>query len=361
MPGEIMNQQRSILADRTQSPRSLPVLGTIRPGTKKPTKMAAGNAQAAKIYAEGVASRTKMSVIEKQITDVTGIKNPLFPHNPQWFTVAAGDFPTDPTIAEKILALYGEDRGDGRKLYSFPVVFNDDLDLEKIMPHGYSAFKDLNGRRRRSKFDPDKGLRCMTLPEIKVVAETAKRSPRVPPRTEIDDGPCEHSVCPHWQARRCTFVARLLFSIPGIPGMHPIRLPTSSEYAGEEMYISLMHIINTVGRIPTMLKVGTREVPVFSITKKQVERAVVDDDGKEMFARQWVSTLHANVDLSQLRARIQDRQFGGALGFVSPTASTGLVAASVPLTTIGHSPVVEDGTPMLGLLSMCLTRCSRMR
>ena len=61
--------------------------------------------------------------IERAIAEaLPNLKTPLVPRNVPWFTVRAQDFP-NPEIAREILDAYGEDRGEGRRLYRFPVVF----------------------------------------------------------------------------------------------------------------------------------------------------------------------------------------------------------------------------------------------
>lgn len=61
------------------------------------------------------------------------LKTPLVPCNVPWFTVRPQNFP-NPEIAAQILEAYGEDRGEGRHLYRFPVVLPFDY-WQILMPH----------------------------------------------------------------------------------------------------------------------------------------------------------------------------------------------------------------------------------
>ena len=107
-------------------PARIPIGGKIRAGIKVLTKKAAGEPRAKAIYDQGVAAGQSYEQIERAITEaLPNLKTPLVPRNVPWFTVRAQDFP-NPEIAAQILEAYGEDRGEGRHLYRFPVVFPSD-------------------------------------------------------------------------------------------------------------------------------------------------------------------------------------------------------------------------------------------
>ncbi|HOA53783.1 MAG TPA: hypothetical protein PKI05_16140, partial [Thermogutta sp.] len=122
-----------------QGPARIPTGGKIRAGIKVLTKKAAGEPKAKAIYDQGVAAGQSFEQIERAIAEaLPNLKTPLVPRNVPWFTVRAQDFP-NPEIAREILDAYGEDRGEGRRLYRFPVVFPSDY-WQTVMPHELAAW-----------------------------------------------------------------------------------------------------------------------------------------------------------------------------------------------------------------------------
>ncbi|MDD3800039.1 MAG: hypothetical protein PHE36_12770, partial [Novosphingobium sp.] len=106
-----------------QGPARIPTGGKIRPGIMVLTKKAAEMPGAKDIYQQGVADGHSFEQIERALKEaLPQLKAPLVPRNVPWFTVRAQDFP-NPEVARQILDAYGEDRGQGRRLYRFPVVF----------------------------------------------------------------------------------------------------------------------------------------------------------------------------------------------------------------------------------------------
>ena len=105
-----------------ERPLRPPTIGRIRPGIKVLKSAARSNPQAVKLYDELVASGESFEVIDEVIGRQCKISNALVPKNVEYFTCRRSDF-NNPDIADEILRLYGEDRGQGVKLYSFPVVF----------------------------------------------------------------------------------------------------------------------------------------------------------------------------------------------------------------------------------------------
>ena len=132
-------------------PRRIPTGGKIRAGIKVLTRKAAEQPKARAIYDQGVASGQSFEQIERAIAEaLPDLKTPLVPRNVPWFTVRAQDFP-NPEIAEQILEAHGEDRGEGRRLYRFPVVFPTDH-WQTVMPHELVAWgrtRSASGRSTR--------------------------------------------------------------------------------------------------------------------------------------------------------------------------------------------------------------------
>lgn len=126
---------RSIIEERPLRP---PVIGKIRPGIKVLTKKARENPQAVQIHDALLAQGLSFEDIGSEIERKTGLSYALIPRNTPYFTCRGSDF-TNPAIAEEILTRYGEDRGDGHKLWRFPVVFAFDDWLRNI-PNELAVF-----------------------------------------------------------------------------------------------------------------------------------------------------------------------------------------------------------------------------
>ena len=121
-----------------QAPARIPTGGKIRPGIMVLTRKAAERTEAKAIYTQGVAEGRSFEAIEKELAQaLPQLKSPLVPRNVPWFTVRRSDFP-NPEIAREILDTYGEDRGQGHRLYRFPVVFPSDH-WQTVMPHELAA------------------------------------------------------------------------------------------------------------------------------------------------------------------------------------------------------------------------------
>ena len=122
-----------------QGPSRIATGGKIRAGIKVLTRKAAEQPKAQSIYEQGVAAGRSFDQIELDIVKaLPDLASPLVPRNVQWFTVRAQDFP-NPELARQILDAHGEDRGEGPRLYRFPVVFPSDP-WQTVMPHELAAW-----------------------------------------------------------------------------------------------------------------------------------------------------------------------------------------------------------------------------
>lgn len=295
-----MSMKMSILSERNARPDNIPKLGgKIRPGIKVLTTAARGNSTAVSIYNEGVAKRLKFSEIEKQIKAAVDIKNPMYPRNTPYFSLAASDFGM-PEIADRIMHLYGEVRdGDpNRRLYRFPVVFHSD-DLNEVYPNG---FKSYGAEPHYESHYADDGQRlCRYLPKITpetMKEQKAARMKRMPRREKVVRGACNPATCQEFGQGLCKFRGRLQFYIPGAPtGL--LGMETSSEYAAEAIFGELAEIVRKFGGIPRFNpnKIGS---PIFYIAKVQQQRSYVDEDGVKQTGQQWVPVLQADIDLGTL-------------------------------------------------------------
>lgn len=285
----------------------LPTGGKIRAGIKVLTRRAAEVPRAQAIYAQGLAQGQSFEQIELALADACPeLDNPLVPRNVSWFTVRAQDFP-NPELATRILDLYGEDRGEGRHLYRFPVVFPTDR-WPSVMPHELATW-GAHDKRYWSAYSADGRLRhCMTHAPVPVDA-TGRRTVRLfggrktVPR-EDNGGLCQPETCPQYQQRQCNLSGRFLFFIPGIRSISAFELHTRSFYAMN----AAIRTFETVaflrgGRLAGFLD---RQGTPFYLSKRLLEVAHIDDHGRPLRVPQWIIELEAPVDVATLMREQED-------------------------------------------------------
>ena len=290
-----------------QGPVRIPTGGKIRAGIKVLTRRAAEQPKAQAIYDQGVASGQSFEQIERAIAEaLPDLTTPLVPRNVQWFTVRAQDFP-NPEVAEQILEAHGEDRGEGRRLYRFPVVFPTDH-WQTVMPHELAAW-GTHEKRFWSQYSADGRVRhCMTHAPVPVDA-TGRRTIRLfrgrktVPRDD-NGGVCEPESCREYQQRQCNLSGRFLFFIPGIRSISAFELHTNSFYAMN----AAIRKFETVGflrggRISGFLD---RQRTTFYLTKTLMEVAHIDEHGRAVRVPQWIIDLEAPVDVTTLLRENED-------------------------------------------------------
>jgi len=136
-----------------RGPVRIPTAGKIRAGIKVLTRKAAQHPKARAIYEKGLGDGMPFDAIERAIADaVPELKDPLVPRNVPWFTVRKGDF-ANGELARQIMEAYGEDRGEGRHLYRFPVIFPSDH-WQTVMPHELAAWGSTD-KHYWSQYSPD--------------------------------------------------------------------------------------------------------------------------------------------------------------------------------------------------------------
>ena len=305
----LVEQDGSIAAPTLlgQGPARIPTGGKIRAGIKVLTRKAAEQPKAQAIYDQGVASGQSFEQIERAIAEaLPDLKTPLVPRNVQWFTVRAQDFP-NPQIAEQILAAHGEDRGEGRRLYRFPVVFPTDR-WQTVMPHELAAW-GTHEKHFWSQYSADGRVRhCMTHAPVPV-DDTGRRTIRLfggrksVPRDD-NGGVCEPESCREYQQRQCNLSGRFLFFIPGIRSISAFELHTNSFYAMN----AAIRKFETVGflrggRISGFLD---RQRTPFYLTKTLMEVAHIDEHGRAVRVPQWIIDLEAPVDVTTLLRENED-------------------------------------------------------
>ncbi len=200
-------------------PARIPVGGKIRAGIKVLTAKAADHPDALAIYERGLAAGDSFVQIERALAQaLPQLKTPLVPKNVAWFTVRGQDF-SNPDIAQQIMQLFGEDRGDGvRRLYRFPVVFPSDI-WQTVMPHELAAW-GAGEKRFWSDYSNDGRVRsCRHFAGVPY-DDTGKRVIRIfggrkTLLREHNGGLCEPEACAEYQRHECNLSGRFLFFIPG--------------------------------------------------------------------------------------------------------------------------------------------------
>lgn len=284
-----------------QAPPRIPIGGKIRPGIKVLTRHAEQNAKARALYEQGLTDGRSFDFIEEQIkAAVPDLKNPLVPKNTPYFSVRRGDFANE-RLADRILELYGEDKGDGvRRLYRFPVVFVSDH-WEHVMPHALKCFGS-SGLKYWSEYSADGQERfCMTYEAVPVDSE-GRRAIRVfggrqHVRREENAGRCDPLVCKEYQSKQCNLSGKFIFFIPGVSSLNPIEMPTNSFVAMSEANAVLENVRRMRGgRISGFLH-GQQ---TFWITKTLKEVPHIDDFGKPVRVKHFIITLEAEIDPTRL-------------------------------------------------------------
>ncbi|WP_326533677.1 recombination directionality factor [Pseudorhodoferax sp.] len=284
-----------------QGPARIPTGGKIRPGIMVLTRRAADLPGAKDIYTVGVAAGHSFEQIERALLEANPhCKTPLVPRNVPWFTVRAGDF-SNPEIAAQILDAYGEDRGHGRRLYRFPVVFPSDH-WQTVMPHELAAW-GAHEKRFWSQYSADGRVRhCMRHAPVPV-DDTGRRTIRIfggrkAVQREANGGICDPEACPEYQAKQCNLTGRFLFFIPGIRSISALELPTSSFYAMSNAVQRFQAIAQMRGgRISGFLGPGRAS---FFLTKVQRDVPHIDEHGRAVRVPQWIIELEAPVDVTAL-------------------------------------------------------------
>ncbi|MFM0197716.1 hypothetical protein PQQ65_31945 [Paraburkholderia strydomiana] len=283
---------RSVVEERALRP---PVIGHIRPGIKVLTSKARGNARAVELYNTMVAAGDSFDTIASVLESKCNLKNTLVPKNTAYFTCRRSDF-NNPDVADEILRLYGEDRGDGVKLYRFPVLFAFN-DWMQNLPNQMTVY-GTNGRKFFSQYERD-GIRyCMTYAKIerdpraqRVIRHFGGRTVIRRQDEAIPDGICDPEQCPQYQARHCNLSASFVFAVPDIKGLGLIELPTNSIYVLQKAYSAMQTVQLARGKLT-----GTR----FWITKREFDITRIKEHGEAVRASQMLTVLDADIDIGAL-------------------------------------------------------------
>lgn len=275
------------------------VSGKIRPGIMVLTKKASENSEAVVLYKDGVAKGKSFEQIAEDLQKRFGQNGMMRPINVPYFTVRAEDFPM-PEIAQLIMDKFGEDRGDGKRLYRFPIVFGFD-ELNKILDFRFVMFTK-SGMQYWSDESPDGNSRlCRTFAPIVIKNNKAVRTPggREVVNRADNKGICNPISCHEFQTNQCKMRGRLLFYIPGIPGAGMFELPTGSKNFGLESEKTLTDILSATGG--TLRGLST-DRPVFWLTKKlKKDMPMIDwEKGTTTRTDQWIIEIEADLDMGNI-------------------------------------------------------------
>lgn len=283
-----------------QSQARIPVAGKIRSGIKVLVGAYAKNKQAADIYQRGVLAGRPWDQIDKDIRDALQLdKSSLTPKNVPYFTARRGDF-SIPEVADRIMSLYGEDRGDGLRLYRFPVILPLD-NWQAVMPHGLKCYTR-SELVYWSEYAEDGNRYCFTHGAVErdPKAKRAKRAwgGRPVVLRDANDGHCAPDSCPEYQCGKCKLSGGLLFYVPGVPGSSAIQLPSTSFYSLTQ-WRQQMEMVGLIrGRISGT---GPNGRPVFFLTKRQEEVSMIDPEtGAPKRVKQYLVMLETDIDMSRV-------------------------------------------------------------
>ncbi len=287
----------------------IPTGGKIRPGIMVLTRQAAAHPDAKAIYLQGMAEGRSFAQIARTLAEaLPHLSAPLVPRNVPWFTVRAQDF-ANPAMAQQILDAHGEDRGEGRRLYRFPVVFPSDH-WQTVMPHELATWAT-HEKRYWSQYAADGQVRhCMRHAPVPVDA-TGRRTIRIfggrkAVLREDNGGICDPEVCPEYQNAQCTLRGRFLFFMPGVRSISALELPTTSFYAMSRAVQRFQAVAQMRGgRISGFLG---RERTTFYLSKVQKEVAHIDAQGRAVRRPQWIVELEAPVDVTALLREHEDAE-----------------------------------------------------
>ena len=349
-----------------QGASRIPTAGKIRAGIKVLSRSASEQPRAREIYDQGVAAGESFEQIEKAIADaLPKLKTPLVPRNVAWFTVRGRDF-ANPALAQQLLDAFGEDRGEGRRLYRFPVVFPSDY-WQTVMPHELAAW-GANEKRFWSEYSPDGRVRHCRCHAPVPVADNGKRAIRLfggrkTMLREENGGVCEPESCHEYQAKQCNLSGRFLFFVPGIRSISAFELHTNSFYAMNAA-IQKFETIGFLrgGRISGFLD---RQRTPFYLSKRLMEVSHIDEQGRAVRVPQWIIELEAPVDVSALlrgpedddaaivQGELASQVLEGAQSVVETSAVADRVADSEPASTgDGGEPTLDKVIARAGAIGL---------
>ena len=279
-------------------------VGKIRPGIKILKRAVANNPKAIAIYNEELRKGNGFTGAEKEL-EKAGFKNALVPHNEAFFSVWRHEFP-DPTLADRILEAYGEQRGDDpvKRLYRFPIMFYH-LSANEIIDGSLQCFKS-GGIKFWSEYKADGTRVCMMKQKPPVSQQTQRVVRTFGGRKNIlrpeNGGICDPENCPEYQNMECSERFQILGYIPGVcKASDLLGIPTGSYYSTDHMRQVIQQVASVCGgEIPLRIQRGTQGNPLFWISKHWEEVVRIDDRGEPKKQGQWLIHLDADIELALL-------------------------------------------------------------
>ena len=326
-----MSILRDAIAKKSEVESQLPVSGIVRLGIKQITKSASLNPKVLGLFNKALAGDITMKQAELEAVK-ENVKYPFFPTNTQHFNVHPLEVEGGRETVNNLLQLYGEDRGDGLKIYRFPVIFPD-------VPNGIdgvfkSKFAVQQGPTKYSSEYTDAGQRICVYREPIDKAKQASRKKFVAREKKVR-GACDPATCGEFGAGACRFQGTLHFYVPGVTGSGTWILKTGSTYASEDVFLRLDDLYRRCnGRLPNFTPDGH---PVFALTKTLKTMKWFDESGAERKSEQWVLSLETVIDMSKVMLLEERKRFALAAPSATPDAS------SVPKVWLAQAP--SDVTP----------------
>ncbi|EGQ61187.1 hypothetical protein GGI1_05056, partial [Acidithiobacillus sp. GGI-221] len=279
-------------------------VGKIRPGIKILKRSVANNPKAVAIYNEELRKGNGFTGADKEL-EKAGFKNALVPHNEAFFSVWRHEFP-DPTLADRILDAYGEQRGDDpvKRLYRFPILFYH-LSANEIIDGSLQCFKS-GGIKFWSEYKADGTRVCMMKQKPPVSRQTQRVVRTFGGRKDVlrpeNGGICDPENCPEYQNMECSERFQILGYIPGVcKASDLLGIPTGSYYSTDHMRQVIQQVASVCGgEIPLRIQRGAQGNPLFWISKHWEEVTRIDDRGDRKNKGQWLIHLDADIELALL-------------------------------------------------------------
>lgn len=279
-------------------------VGKIRPGIKILKRAVATNPKAVAIYNEELRKGNGFTGADKEL-EKAGFKNALVPHNEAFFSVWRHEFP-DPTLADRILDAYGEQRGDDpiKRLYRFPILFYH-LSANEIIDGSLQCFKS-GGIKFWSEYKADGTRVCMMKQKPPVSQKTQRVIRTFGGRKDVlrpeNGGVCDPENCPEYQNMECSERFQILGYIPGVcKASDLLGIPTGSYYSTDHMRQVIQQVASVCGgEIPLRIQRGAQGNPLFWISKHWEEVTRIDERGEPKKQGQWLIHLDADIELALL-------------------------------------------------------------
>lgn len=280
------------------------VAGTIRPGIRRLTAKGRENAEAVRLFQQGLRNGDSFKSIAASILKATE-QTLTTPSNVPYFSVRPGDFVVK-ELAQKILDEYGEDEViEGvsvRVVKRLPIHLYGDS-VEENLDYGYKSFNasGLNFWSEEASADePSHGIvkGDIACRQFRGPVQQNGKAVRQPGgRIPVTRRKCEPGSCPEFQSKACQLKGKLFFYVPGIEVGAPLVLPIGSSTFGSQTEKTLDDL-----RAVTNGNLTRFERPIFFLTKELDENfPMLDDAGKPKRVKQFITKLVTMVNIPKLR------------------------------------------------------------